>query len=114
MTDTALDLDACAREPIHIPEAIQPHGFVMVLDRSDLTIRRVGGDIEGLAGVEDWQGAPVSDVVGAAVADTLREMMASGLTGHVARWRSLSRLHYDVTTHPVGDLQIVEVEQSSQ
>ena len=65
MTDTALDLDACAREPIHIPEAIQPHGFVMVLDRSDLTIRRVGGDIEGLAGVEDWQGAPVSDVLGA-------------------------------------------------
>lgn len=114
MTDTALDLDLCAQEPIHIPEAIQPHGFVMVLDRADLTIRRVGGDIEGLAGVEDWQGAPVSDVLGAAVADSLREMAAAGLTGHVARWRSLSRLHYDVTTHGVGDFHIVEVEQSSQ
>ena len=34
MTDTALDLDACAREPIHVPEAVQPHGFVMVLDRA--------------------------------------------------------------------------------
>ena len=24
--EPALDLDACAREPIHIPGAIQPHG----------------------------------------------------------------------------------------
>jgi two-component system, chemotaxis family, sensor kinase Cph1 len=114
MTDTALDLDACAREPIHIPEAIQPHGFILVLDRADFTIRRAGGDVEGLAGVRDWHGAPVADVLGAAVADSLRELAASGLSGHVARWRSLSRLHYDVTTHAVGELQIVEVEQSSQ
>lgn len=114
MVDTAVDLDACAREPIHIPEAIQPHGFVMVLDRSDLTVRRAGGDIEGLAGVEDWQDAPVADILGADVADKLRAMMVSGSGGHVSRWRSLSRLHYDVTTHAIDDFQIVEVEQSSQ
>lgn len=114
MTDAALDLDDCAREPIHIPEAIQPHGFLMVLDRADLTVTRAAGEIEALAGVEDWLGAPVSDILGAAAADTLRAMMAAGESGHVARWRALSRLHYDITTHAAGEFQIVEVEQSSQ
>ncbi|WP_246660082.1 ATP-binding protein [Rhizobium sp. FKL33] len=31
------DLDACAREPIHIPGAIQPHGALVALDMASLT-----------------------------------------------------------------------------
>ena len=30
--DEALDLSSCDREPIHIPGAIQPHGFLLALD----------------------------------------------------------------------------------
>ena len=29
------DLDACAREPIHIPGSIQPHGVLLVVDPAD-------------------------------------------------------------------------------
>ncbi|ADV28841.1 putative PAS/PAC sensor protein [Pseudoxanthomonas suwonensis 11-1] len=29
------DLDACAREPIHIPGSIQPHGILLVIDPAD-------------------------------------------------------------------------------
>ena len=29
-----LDLTSCDREPIHIPGSIQPHGFLLVLDRA--------------------------------------------------------------------------------
>ena len=33
---TTLDLDACAREPIQIPGAIQPHGVLLVVSEPDL------------------------------------------------------------------------------
>lgn len=36
MTSQA-DLDACAREPIHIPGAIQPHGALVALDMTSLS-----------------------------------------------------------------------------
>ena len=32
------DLEACAREPIHIPGSIQPHGYLFVLNEADLKV----------------------------------------------------------------------------
>lgn len=37
------DSEACAREPIHIPESIQPHGHLLVFDRTDLRLLRASG-----------------------------------------------------------------------
>ena len=39
--------EACAREPIHIPGAVQPHGILLVLD-GDLTITQVSANVEAL------------------------------------------------------------------
>jgi diguanylate cyclase (GGDEF)-like protein len=36
----AVDLSNCAREPIHIPGLIQPHGLLLVLDEDGLIIRQ--------------------------------------------------------------------------
>ena len=30
--ETPVDLEACAREPIHIPGSIQPHGVLLAID----------------------------------------------------------------------------------
>ena len=38
------DLDICAREPIHIPGSIQPHGYLFVLNEADLTVAAVSGN----------------------------------------------------------------------
>ena len=38
MNEPIVDLDTCAREPIHIPGAIQPHGVLLVLQEPELTI----------------------------------------------------------------------------
>lgn len=60
-----LDMDACAREPIHIPGTIQPHGTLLVLDPSTFRVLQrarnqpeiLGGDdlldrsLDGLPGV---------------------------------------------------------------
>lgn len=38
MNEPIVDLETCAREPIHIPGAIQPHGVLLVLKEPELTI----------------------------------------------------------------------------
>lgn len=38
MNESFVDLGTCAREPIHIPGAIQPHGVLLVLQEPELTI----------------------------------------------------------------------------
>ncbi|RZL70860.1 MAG: phytochrome, partial [Sphingomonas sp.] len=41
-----LDLNACDREPIHIPGAIQPHGLLLVADATSLAVVAGAGDLE--------------------------------------------------------------------
>ncbi|WP_260446297.1 MULTISPECIES: hypothetical protein [unclassified Nostoc] len=38
MTDETIDLTNCDREPIHIPNLIQPHGVLLVLQDPTLEI----------------------------------------------------------------------------
>ena len=47
-----LDLDACAREPIHIPGGIQPHGVLLVLSGPELTVVQASANAGALAGRE--------------------------------------------------------------
>ena len=68
MTDSALrddiDLTDCDREPIHIPQAVQPHGFLLVLDGDSLTILQGAGAIEDLTGRAAWLNRPVAELLG--------------------------------------------------
>lgn len=45
-----VELTLCDREPIHAPGAIQPHGALLALDRTDLRIVQAGGDTLRLLG----------------------------------------------------------------
>ncbi|WP_293235964.1 SpoIIE family protein phosphatase [Mycolicibacterium sp.] len=55
---TAIDLDNCAREPIHIPGSVQPRGVLAVLREPEFEVRQVSANVERLLG------RPVADVVG--------------------------------------------------
>jgi light-regulated signal transduction histidine kinase (bacteriophytochrome) len=46
------DLEACAREPIHIPGAIQPHGVLISFDEATLRIVQVSANCGALTGIE--------------------------------------------------------------
>lgn len=47
LSDTqALDIDACAREPIRIPGSIQPHGTLLVLDPASLVVEQAAIGVE--------------------------------------------------------------------
>ena len=43
-----VDLDACAREPIHIPGSIQPHGVLLVLDPADRRVLQASANAAGV------------------------------------------------------------------
>ena len=43
------DLAACDREPIHRPGRIQPHGMLLVLDESGLSVSRSSANVGGPA-----------------------------------------------------------------
>ncbi|PWQ89164.1 hypothetical protein DKX15_15470, partial [Enterococcus faecium] len=55
---TPIDLDNCAREPIHIPGSIQPRGVLVVVGEPDFDIRQIS------ATVGEMLGRPAEEVLG--------------------------------------------------
>jgi light-regulated signal transduction histidine kinase (bacteriophytochrome) len=55
---TPIDLDNCAREPIHIPGSIQPRGVLAVLREPTFEILQIS------ANVTELLGRAVGDVLG--------------------------------------------------
>jgi len=64
---TPIDLDNCAREPIHIPGSVQPRGVLAVVREPDFEIRQVSANVAELLGrsVDDVLGRPLSELMGA-------------------------------------------------
>ena len=50
-SSNAVNLDDCAREPIHIPGSIQPHGLIFVLREPDLTVVQVSENVLAFLGL---------------------------------------------------------------
>ena len=48
--DAIVNLENCAREPIHIPGAIQPHGVLLVLSEPDLAVLQISENAEAILG----------------------------------------------------------------
>jgi light-regulated signal transduction histidine kinase (bacteriophytochrome) len=72
---TPIDLDNCAREPIHVPGSIQPRGVLAVVREPDLIVTQVS------ANVEDLLGRPVDSVLDA----HLTALIGAEPAAHVAR-----------------------------
>jgi chemotaxis family two-component system sensor kinase Cph1 len=72
-----LDLTDCAREPIHIPGAIQPHGLLLVADATTLKIVAGAGYIEGRLS-PDWLDRSLTDLLGQAMAPYVDDLNEPG------------------------------------
>src|SRR5580693_7189554 len=68
--------DNCAREPIHIPGGIQPHGFLFSL-AADGTVLQVSANIAAITGMppERALGEPAAQLVGDAGAARIVEAL---------------------------------------
>jgi two-component system, chemotaxis family, sensor kinase Cph1 len=64
---TPIDLDNCAREPIHIPGSVQPRGVLAVVREADFQVRQVSANVAELLdrSVDDVLGRHLSLLVGA-------------------------------------------------
>jgi light-regulated signal transduction histidine kinase (bacteriophytochrome) len=118
MSDTLeprLDLDDCAREPIHIPGAIQPHGVMLVLDPSSQEITHAAGDVAALLGVEAWIGRSLGEVLGDEIASRAARTSGSSAPGeYVGRVTTAGGRPIDVSIHVCGDHTILEAEPAPE
>ncbi|MFC4555256.1 SpoIIE family protein phosphatase [Georgenia faecalis] len=74
-----VDLDNCAREPIHIPGSIQPRGVLLVLD-DDHTVVQASASTAAHLGIDaaDALGRPLADVVGTEAAEVIAAHLRAG------------------------------------
>ncbi|CAB5623830.1 MULTISPECIES: ATP-binding protein [Pseudomonas] len=70
-------LERCAQEPIQLPGSIQPHGFLLVLDETDMRV------LQASENVEHWLGIPASELIGREFAELVSG--AFDLRLHLAR-----------------------------
>ncbi|MEQ6916624.1 sensor domain-containing diguanylate cyclase [Halomonas aquatica] len=114
--EIAAALEECAREPVHIPGAIQPMGCLVSLDANLGRIRQVSANIENFLGISvtDALAGEPRKVLGDKLMDLLDTKLvkedgsASVLTaqGEVQG----ERRRYHVVAYPSGDAFVVELE----
>ena len=70
---TPVDLDNCAREPIHVPGSIQPRGVLLVVSEPDNVVRQASENLADLVGVA-WSraiGQPLAEALGRPAAEAV-------------------------------------------
>ncbi|HEX2553801.1 MAG TPA: ATP-binding protein [Microvirga sp.] len=113
------DLSACEREPIHIPGSIQPHGVLLALDRSGLTVVHASENLERVLGCS---AAAALGRMLEAVAPPLHAALAADLMVELrddgARYLRTVTLPtpageraFDAVVHPSADLLVLELEE---
>lgn len=107
---TIEQIQACDREPIHIPGAIQPHGVLLVLDRDSQTVRAAAGDVAGILGVAAWLDQSLGALIGDDLATEAGLLSASLPAGGFVGALHRGGRNLDVSATVQGDLLLLEVE----
>ena len=116
-----VDLDNCAREPIHVPGSIQPRGVFLAVTEPDLVVRHTSQNVAEILG------HPVDDVLGHPLEHVLGAEAAGAIEHHVRTWGNLRArnpllvtvggVELDVVLHRIlsgeSTLLIVELEPAS-
>ena len=107
------DLANCAREPIHIPGAIQPHGCLLALERHSLNVVQASANAESCVGVAPAAllGRPVTEILPARESELLlAALTAPSLADGNAIGLHLAGRQFDATVHRSEGAIIVELE----
>jgi two-component system, chemotaxis family, sensor kinase Cph1 len=111
LTDLTLDISGCDREPIHLPGSIQPHGIMLVAEKTTLIVRHGAGDVERVFRLQQWTDRPLADFLGEEVAR--RAALASETAQKRAFIDTINAPGagpLDVTAHIIDDYLIIEIE----
>jgi len=118
-----LSVDSCAREPIHIPGAIQPHGALMAFDAAASTLLFASANLETWlpVGGRPIQGRALDEWVGEAAAAAIRQALLKPMGGALrhqvidlpARPQHGQALALEAVVHQQQGIAIVEFEPAS-
>ncbi len=111
-----IDLSACEREPVHVPGAIQTHGFLVAFQLPTWTVAHVSanaGRLFGQASPEAMIGLPIDALMTARLIHDLRNtFQAATITGLAERLSDVEvgteGLLHDLFIHASGPHAVVE------
>lgn len=110
---SAAELNECAREPIHIPGAIQPHGVLLAVREPELVVTQVSVNASSLLGIEALElvGRGLEQVVGP---DGISQINAAIATGAPQQESPLTVViggrEFDALLHRHDGVLIIELE----
>ncbi len=95
-----VDLDNCAREPIHIPGSVQPRGVLLVVQDEGSVVLQASTNVADVLGrpLDGVLGRPLPEVLGASPARIVLEQLAA-VPDH--RTRNPGLVHVDTGTGTV-------------
>jgi chemotaxis family two-component system sensor kinase Cph1 len=111
LTDIAIDISGCDRDPIHVPGSIQPHGLMLVAEKTSLIVRHGAGDVERIFRLQQWADRPLADFLGQEV--TRKAALVSKTAQKRAFIDTISvpgAAVLDVTAHIIDNHLIIEIE----
>jgi two-component system, chemotaxis family, sensor kinase Cph1 len=110
---TPIDLANCAREPIHTPGAIQPHGVLLVARAGDLEIVQCSENVRVLfnCAADAVLGLRLPDLLGAALVEELARRASESEVPNLRPIRgTVGRRPVDAFAYRADALLIVEME----
>ncbi len=120
----SLDLDTCAREPIHIPGAIQPHGILLALQEPELRIIQASVNARNLVNgkLQSVVNQPLAKIIGAPQAEQLQskfsKINANDRVVHLGTlplsWNGQTNHRFDVLMHRHDGVLILELESNAR
>ncbi len=116
----AIDLDAaleaCAREPIHVPGSIQPHGALLAVREPDLVIARASRSAEAHFGAraDDLIDAPLSTLLDERGLDAVRSALRREHPEDACLSLEIRAARFDGTLHRHAGATILELEPGTE
>jgi light-regulated signal transduction histidine kinase (bacteriophytochrome) len=115
------DLSTCDREPIHIPGSIQPHGVMLVMDRTQRRIEQVAGDTRALLGLSQEQllDQPIAELLDADSTRFVSEQLNLSSSAVAALTRlgvnaGGTTIPLDLTLHALDQTVVLELEPTQR
>ncbi len=111
---SALSLEQCAAEPIRVPGAIQPHGYLLAFDTKSLVVQHASANVPALfgRGLDQILGRELADWLDTADVDTFGTALQARdpLDTDAPLPLVLKGILFDGTLHRLGGLSILELE----
>ena len=107
----AIAIAECAREPIHLIEAIQGHGALIALSGADLRVVRASAGAAALLGTEPSVGRPVGECMPEIAQTIARSVAMLGETAvRIPDLGTTDGRTLHATMHRSGDVLVIEFE----